>query len=80
MAINHSHQHVLHNGRSRRVRSLPFGVFLGSLAWATLAGPAWATDLTSPLADAGSSESSSNATWQVEISYAVEDAIVTPQE
>lgn len=53
MAIKNSHQYAIHvhNGRSRRVRLVSLGMFIGSLAWATLAGSAWASDSTSSLKD-----------------------------
>ena len=49
MAINSFHQYVIHNGRSRRIRLVSLGVFIGSLAWASVAGSALASDLTPSL-------------------------------
>lgn len=83
MAINHSHQHVSYNGLSRRIRSNSLGILIGSLAWAAIVGSAWASDSiasTAALQDTDTtpitlSESavSPNATWQIEIAYAVSE-------
>lgn len=51
MAINSFHQYVLHNGRSRRISLISLGILIGSLAWASIADSAWASDLTPSLDD-----------------------------